>query len=68
MEQFHGKKVVVVGNGKSGLDILKNLVEHGKCANLIHNFREPRWPYPFIYKHIEYMVYNQLARTYIHPT
>lgn len=43
-DQLVNKKVVVVGYGKTALDIVTQAAESSKSANLV--FREPRWLIP----------------------
>lgn len=43
-EQLVGKRVAVVGYGKSATDAAIESAEHGKKAHIV--FREPHWPIP----------------------
>jgi dimethylaniline monooxygenase (N-oxide forming) len=45
LEIFAGKRVAVIGMGKSGLDIAMLASEHG-AASVAHVFRTPRWLLP----------------------
>lgn len=44
--KYAGKRVVILGNAKSGYDAVGNMIDLGNCATVHHLMRKPRWPLP----------------------
>lgn len=71
--QFHsteiskGKRIVVVGYGKSSSDVITAAAETAKSAHLV--FRSPKWKIPRFIKgiNLKYILLNRLGESIIKP-
>src|SRR5581483_3283239 len=72
LQDFDGKRVVVVGFGKSAVDMATMAANHG--ARVTQIFREPRWliPQRIFGAHFTYALFNRfgsvMMTSWAHPT
>lgn len=62
--EFKGRSVVVVGNGKTALDMAMYAAEHG-ASRVQHVFRTPRWGLPryILGLHFTWLLFNRVNTT-----